>query len=92
MTNVKLVLHMGDQVHSETVVQQSALDAVLFDFNPTTNAKVARIKALYAAAIQELMDIRDASNSTPAMKRMASIAITQTELTQMPAVKALFAK
>lgn len=90
MTDVKLVLHCDSAVHSETKCSDKALNSVLFDFNPTTNPKVARIKALCAGVIQEMLDIQ--AGGTDAQRRTAAIAITQMELTQMAAVKALFAK
>lgn len=71
---------------------ERALNAVLFDFNPTSNAKVTRIKAMHAALIQEMCNLQDDATSTPAQKRAAAIAITELEGTQMRAVKALFAK
>lgn len=73
-------------------VTEKAQNAVLFDFNPSSNAKVTRIKALHGAAIQEMMDIQSDSASTPAQIRAAAIAINELEGTQMRSVKALFAK
>ena len=73
-------------------VSQKALNAVLFDFNPSSNEKVTRIKALHAALIQEMEDVKSAAGSSPAQLRCAAIAITELEATQMRAVKALFAK
>lgn len=81
----------GDKhVSIETPVLASALDAVLFDFNPTANRNVTAIKALCAALITQMESIRYAG--TPAQKRCASIAITELEGAQMRCVKALFAK
>lgn len=76
----------------DIVVEQPALNAVLFDFNPSSNLKVTRIKAVCAALVQEMNELRDDPTSTPAQKRMAAVAVTQLEITQMCAVKALFAK
>lgn len=73
-------------------VMQPALDAVLFDFNPSSNPKVTRIKALHAALIQEMHDLQADPTSTGFQKRAAAIAINELEGTQMRAVKALFAK
>lgn len=85
-------VNIGDNQGDAVLVGDAALNAVLFDFNVTGSSDVAVIKALYAAAIQKMHHIQASEKSTPAMKRMAAIAITQTELTQMAAVKALFAK
>lgn len=92
MTELKVRVEIGSS-HGDTVeVGEAAKNAVLFDFNTTGSIDVAVVKALYAAAIQKMKDIQASPKSSPAMKRMAAIAITQTELTQMPAVKAYFAK
>lgn len=84
--------HGVDEFDQAVSVDDKALDAVLFDFNPSSNPKVATIKALHAAVIQVMNDLRDDPTSTPAQKRSASIAVTELEGTQMRAVKALFAK
>lgn len=69
-----------------------ALNAVLFDFNPTSNGDVTAIKAMHAALIQMMRDIQANPDARDAQKRCAAIAITELEGTQMRAVKALFAK
>ena len=74
---------------NEVYVSDAARSAVLFDFNPSTNADVTDIKALCAALI-ELM--RGVQTGGGAKGRCASIAITDIEKMQMMAVKALFAK
>jgi hypothetical protein len=71
-------------------VSETALNAVLFDFNPSAHKSVTLIKALHAALISEMENVR--GSGTPAQARCASIAITELEGTQMRAVKALFAK
>lgn len=80
----------GDEHLSlETPVSATALDAVLFDFNPSADARVTKIKALCAALITVLEPIRDLRGPGG---RTAATAITQLEIAQMVAVKALFAK
>lgn len=92
-TSVSITHHEGtDTFSQQVVVKQPALNAVLFDFNPSSNPKVTRIKALHAALIQEMHDLQADETSTPFQKRAAAIAITELEGTQMRAVKALFAK
>ena len=89
---VRIVLWINDRAHSEVHPTEPALNAVLFDFNPTTNSRVTRIKAMCAAVIQEMIALKGEENTTGPQKRAAAIAITQTEIAQMTAVKALFAK
>ena len=89
--NVTVTDSDGACVFNENVQPSSqSLDAVLFDFNPTSNPHVATIKALHAGLIQMMNEVR--SDGTPAQARAASIAITELEGAQMRAVKALFAK
>lgn len=73
-------------------VKEPALNAVLFDFNPSSHPAVTRIKGLHAALIQEMHDLQASPNATGFQKRAAAIAITELEGTQMRCVKALFAK
>jgi hypothetical protein len=83
----------GEHQFSENVhVKDPALNAVLFDFNPSSSHDVTTIKALCAGVIQKMHDIQANPEATPARKRMAAVAITQMEIVQMCAVKALFAK
>lgn len=91
---VKVEISYGaDPAAGEVIdVSQKALNAVLFDFNPSAMLDVAIVKALCAAAIEKMCMIRDSEKSTNPMKRMAAVAITQMEITQMVAVKAYFAK
>ncbi len=72
------------------VCTDPALNAVLFDFNPSTSADVTVIKALCAALIRQMESVRDAGPAAKA--RCAAIAITETEGVQRRAGKALFAK
>lgn len=74
----------------QVVCSDTALAAVLFDFNPSTNVEVTVLKALCAALIRQMEDVR--ANGTPAKARNAAVAITEIEGAQMRAVKALFAK
>lgn len=97
MTNriaVQVLIDRGDETGTAeiTEVKEPALNAVLFDFNPSQNLAVVRIKALHAALIQEMHDLQAAETSTQFQRRAAAIAITELEGTQMRAVKALFAK
>lgn len=83
----------GEDKFSEIVTcTDPALDAVLFDFNPSSSHDVTTVKALCSAVVQKMRDLQNNPDTTPARKRMAAIAITQLELTQMAAVKAYFAK
>lgn len=76
----------GQELHVGDVAQKH----VLRTFNPTADAKVDATKVLCAAIIQMMIDLRDAPESAPHVKRAASIAITQAEALQMQAVKANF--
>lgn len=83
----------GDDVPHKTLnmpTSQTALNAVLFDFNPSSDDRVTMIKALHAALIYMMEGVR--ASGDPARARCAAIAITELEGTQMRAVKALFAK
>lgn len=68
---------------------QKALDHVLFDFNPSMDDRVVRIKALHAALIAEMEMVRTQGGP---QARAAAIAITDLEKVQMVCVKSLFAK
>ena len=94
MTTSVTIKHCeGDHTFEQTVyVHPPALNAVLFDFNPSSNDKVTRIKAMHAALIQEMHALQADPESSAFQKRAAVIAITELEGTQMRAVKALFAK
>jgi hypothetical protein len=73
-------------------VGPTALDGVLFDFNPTGDIRVATIKALCAGVIQMMRQHSSLSDASPPIKRMTAIACTQIEIAQMCAVKAYWAK
>ncbi len=57
-------------------------------FNPGGNPHVDLIKAKFADIVDELNELRDASDN-PDVKRMHSIAITEAQTAQMWAVKAV---
>lgn len=61
--------------------------AVGITFNPSGSDEVNRIKQLFANAIDEMHKLRTESQSTE-VKRLASIAITELQQSQMWAVKA----
>ena len=63
--------------------------AVGINFNPSTDNKVDRIKQIMANAIDEMNEFRSAEGATGEQKRLASIAITELQGSQMWAVKAL---
>jgi hypothetical protein len=62
--------------------------AVGLQFNPSNLDSVAKCKKIYADAIDQLNDLRN-STDQGGVKRWCSTAITQTELAQMAAVKAI---
>lgn len=72
---------------SEPQNQTFGQKAVGLSFNPGGNAQVNSIKAKYAAIIDELNDLRNASTDMD-VKRMYSVAITESQTAQMWAVKA----
>lgn len=57
-------------------------------FNPGGDQAVAFIKGMYAQAVEDLNYRRELSTD-PEVKRMLSIAITETQTAQMWAVKAV---
>ncbi len=57
-------------------------------FNPGGNTQVDSIKVDFANIIDDLNDLREASDN-PETKRMLSIAITEAQTAQMWAVKAV---
>ncbi len=73
----------------EVVASETAMKAVLFRFNPSEDPRVRTIKSLHAGLITMMEEVRAAKGPNA---RAASIAITQLELAQMAAVKALFAE
>lgn len=62
--------------------------AVGLSFNPSQNTEVDKCKTLFANAIDQLNELRISSTS-PEVKRLCSVAITEAQSAQMWAVKAL---
>ena len=62
--------------------------AVGLSFNPSGDDAVSECKQHFADAIDQMNDLRN-SASSPEVKRMASVAITELQTAQMWAVKAL---
>ncbi|MGX2948583.1 Acb2/Tad1 domain-containing protein [Frederiksenia canicola] len=62
--------------------------AVGLSFNPSSNDEITKCKQIFADAIDQLNDLRNATTS-PEVKRMCSVAITDAQSAQMWAVKAL---
>lgn len=58
-------------------------------FNPGGREDVDKIKRAYAQVVDILNEHRLLSDSSPEIKRMLSIAITETQTAQMWAVKAV---
>lgn len=87
-----VIINNADKRIGEIALSNQALDKVLFDFNPTSNGRVATIKTLHAALIETMLDLQAAEDVTPAQKRVAAMAISDLEKVQMLCVKALFAK
>lgn len=81
----------GPPIEKKIEVDEIAQMHVLRHFNPTDNPDADMSKALCAALIQQMINLRDAPDAKPGTKRAASIAITQLELVQMPVVKANYA-
>ena len=62
--------------------------AVGLAFNPSGDDAVAKCKQIFADAIDQMNDLRNSTTSNE-VKRMASVAITETQTAQMWAVKAI---
>lgn len=62
--------------------------AVGLTFNPSGDDAVAQCKAEFAAVIDRMHDLRNTTDN-PEVKRMASVAITESQAAQMWAVKAI---
>lgn len=62
--------------------------AVGINFNPSQDSKVDRIKQIFANAIDEINALRNDESASGEVKRLASIAITESQTAQMWAVKA----
>ena len=63
--------------------------AVGLTFNPSGDTEVNHLKQLFADIIDAMDRIRRAEDQCPEIKRLASIAITETQTAQMWAVKAI---
>lgn len=72
----------------ETSVLTYGQKAVGVSFNPGGNPEVDRCKQVFANAIDQLNSLRETSTS-PEVKRMCAIGITEAQTAQMWAVKAL---
>lgn len=62
--------------------------AVGLTFNPSNSPEVDACKAGFAAVIDQMHNLREASGNQD-VKRMASVAITEAQTAQMWAVKAI---
>ena len=73
-------------------VSDTAAKAVEFEFNPSANEKVTRLKALAAAYITEVENIRSNAirEDNAVAARRASVAITEMEAVSMRAVSSIF--
>lgn len=69
-------------------IQSFGEKAVGLSFNPSGDDEVTACKREFAAAIDR-MNVLRAAVSSPEIKRMASVAITEAQTAQMWAVKAL---
>lgn len=74
---------MGDVTREMTFGEK----AVGLTFNPGNNPVVDDLKACYAQVIDRAHALRNGSED-PEVKRMASVAITEAQTSQMWAVKA----
>jgi hypothetical protein len=75
---------MQNQEHIMTFGQR----ACGVSFNPGGNETVAQIKGLYAVVV-DMLHAQRGEAADPEVKRMLSIAITETQTAQMWAVKAV---
>jgi hypothetical protein len=73
---------------SETREMTFGEKAVGLTFNPSNNAEVDACKREFAAAIDRINALRNATDNAE-IKRMASVAITEAQAAQMWAVKAI---
>ncbi len=62
--------------------------AVGLTFNPSGDDAVAKCKQIFADAIDQMNDLRNATQDAE-VKRMCSVAITEAQSAQMWAVKAI---
>lgn len=63
-------------------------EAVGLVFNPSGDPKVTSIKQLFADAIDEINELRDKTSNSE-VKRMFELAISEAQVAQMWAVKAI---
>lgn len=63
--------------------------AVGLSFNPSGDDAVAKVKRVFALAIDQMNDLRSGPTASPEVRRMASVAITEAQTAQMWAVKAI---
>lgn len=63
--------------------------AVGLNFNPSTFPEVDQCKRTFAAAIDQMNDLRNDAAVSQEAKRIASVAITELQTAQMWAVKAI---
>ena len=62
--------------------------AVGLQFNPSNDDQVAKVKQIFADAIDQLHELRSTTESQE-VRRLSSVAITETQGAQMWAVKAI---
>lgn len=62
--------------------------AVGLQFNPSNDDQVAKVKQIFADAIDQLHELRTTTESQE-VKRLCSVSITETQGAQMWAVKAI---
>lgn len=62
--------------------------AVGLQFNPSNDDQVAKVKQIFADAIDQLNELR-ATTESQEVKRLCSVSITETQGAQMWAVKAI---
>ena len=79
---------LKDAIPAENKILSFGQEAVGASFNPSNMPEVDKCKQLFADAIDQMNDLRNASESG-GQKRHASAAITDIETAQMRAVKAL---
>lgn len=88
MTTIVAVVTDGHEKKIE--VGETAQKHVLRKFNVTADPKVDMTKALCAALIQQMIDLRDLPDTPGYMKAAAVIGIRAVEDAQMHCVKANF--
>lgn len=83
-----IFIDYSEQIKPINMLQTFGQKAVGLQFNPSNLDAVTICKQTYANSIDQLNDLRN-STDQPGVKRWCATAITQTELAQMAAVKAL---